>query len=281
MIDDPYQVLGLERGASDEEVKKAYRRLAKKYHPDANPGDAEAARKMQEINAAYEQIKNPPQTGPSGYGGGSYTGGAGYGQDPFEDIFGQWRQQQRQQEPQFHTTEAQAAYRYIQYGRFQEALNALAGTQTRDGQWYYLSALANDGAGNRVTALEHIRRLHGTRHHPVSAGPHHPGAGGEHLSPPGQRLPRLRRPGGPVHAPVPVLGRPVVLLPQVLRVKFVLNYHPKISGRKSETALISCQIFPYDVRIQATSPPGRASGRRGQTSSLLAWLPCAKKFCGL
>ena len=158
MIDDPYQVLGLERGASDEEVKKAYRRLAKKYHPDANPGDAEAARKMQEINAAYEQIKNPPQAGPSGYGGGSYTGGAGYGQDPFEDIFGQWRQQQRQQEPQFHTTEAQAAYRYIQYGRFQEALNALAGTQTRDGQWYYLSALANDGAGNRVTALEHIRR---------------------------------------------------------------------------------------------------------------------------
>ncbi|MFR8333193.1 MAG: hypothetical protein ACLU9S_13225 [Oscillospiraceae bacterium] len=43
---------------------------------------------------------------------------------------------ERQQEPQFHTTEAQAAYRYIQYGRFQEALNALAGTQTRDGQWY-------------------------------------------------------------------------------------------------------------------------------------------------
>ena len=158
MIDDPYQVLGLERGASDEEVKKAYRRLAKKYHPDANPGDAEAARKMQEINAAYEQIKNPPQTGPSGYGGGSYTGGAGYGQDPFEDIFGQWRQQQRQQEPQFHTTEAQAAYRYIQYGRFQEALNALAGTQTRDGQWYYLSALANDGAGNSLMALEQIRR---------------------------------------------------------------------------------------------------------------------------
>ena len=60
MMEDPYQVLGLERGASDEEVKKAYRRLAKKYHPDANPGDAEAARKMQEINAAYEQIKNPP-----------------------------------------------------------------------------------------------------------------------------------------------------------------------------------------------------------------------------
>lgn len=96
MMEDPYQVLGLERGASDEEVKKAYRRLAKKYHPDANPGDAEAARKMQEINAAYEQIKNPPQSGGAGYGGGTYTGGAGYGSDPYEDIFGQWRRQQRQ-----------------------------------------------------------------------------------------------------------------------------------------------------------------------------------------
>ena len=158
MMEDPYQVLGLERGASDEEVKKAYRRLAKKYHPDANPGDAEAARKMQEINAAYEQIKNPPQSGGAGYGGGTYTGGAGYGSDPYEDIFGQWRRQQRQQEPQFHTTQAQAAHRYIQYGRYQEALNALDGAPTRGGQWYYLSALANDGAGNRITALEHIRR---------------------------------------------------------------------------------------------------------------------------
>ena len=164
MIDDPYKVLGLERGASDEEVKKAYRRLAKKYHPDANPGDEAAARKMQEINAAYEQIKNPPQADSSGYGGGAYgmgtgyCGGTGYGGDPFEDIFGRWRQQQRQQETRFHSTEAQAAYRYIQYGRYQEALNALNGAQTRDGQWYYLSALAHDGAGNRITALEHIRR---------------------------------------------------------------------------------------------------------------------------
>ena len=58
-MNDPYAVLGLSPGASDEEVKKAYRTLAKKYHPDRNPGDEEAARKMQEINAAYEQIKDP------------------------------------------------------------------------------------------------------------------------------------------------------------------------------------------------------------------------------
>lgn len=160
MIDDPYKVLGLERGASDEEVKKAYRRLAKKYHPDANPGDEAAARKMQEINAAYEQIKNPQSNAESGgsYGGDRY---GGYGSDPFGDVFRQWQRQQRQQESaQFHSNEAQAAYRYIQYGRFQEALNALgsAPLERRDAQWYYLSAMAHDGMGNRVMALEQMRQ---------------------------------------------------------------------------------------------------------------------------
>lgn len=173
---------------------------------------------MQEINAAYEQIKNPPQPGGAGYGGGTYTGGAGYGSDPYEDIFGQWRRQQRQQEPQFHTTQAQAAYRYIQYGRYQEALNALDGAPTRDGQWYYLSALANDGAGNRITALEHIRRA-------VSMEPDNAlyqqvlttlEEGGTTYR---RQASTYRGFGawGPVHAPMPVLGRPMVLLPPVLR----------------------------------------------------------------
>lgn len=56
---DPYQVLGVSPGASEEEIKQAYRRLAKKYHPDLNPGDQTAARKMNEINEAYDAIKNP------------------------------------------------------------------------------------------------------------------------------------------------------------------------------------------------------------------------------
>ena len=57
MIDDPYSVLGLTPDASDEEVKRAYRALAKKYHPDMNPGDQHAAEMMNRINAAYDQIK--------------------------------------------------------------------------------------------------------------------------------------------------------------------------------------------------------------------------------
>ena len=81
-MNDPYSVLGVSPNASDEEVKAAYRKLAKKYHPDLNPGDENAARKMNEINAAYDQIKNP-QAQQESYGGGGYgngnSWGAGYG----------------------------------------------------------------------------------------------------------------------------------------------------------------------------------------------------------
>ena len=149
MIEDPYKVLGVSPGASDEEIKRAYRALAKKYHPDRNPGDAEAAKKMQQVNAAYEQIKNPPQAGSSG----------GYGGYSQYDPFGFGGYQQRS----YTDTDAgdnyqKAALNYIRFGRYREALNALENSSQRDARWYYLSALANDGLGNQVTALEHIRR---------------------------------------------------------------------------------------------------------------------------
>ena len=80
MIDDPYSVLGLTPGASDEEVKRAYRALAKKYHPDMNPGDQHAAEMMNQINAAYDQIKNPqPRVNPQQ---------RSYQEDPFAGWYG-------------------------------------------------------------------------------------------------------------------------------------------------------------------------------------------------
>ena len=87
MIDDPYRVLGVSRDASDEEIKRAYRALAKQYHPDRNPGDAEAAKKMQQINAAYEQIKNPEKAQQAtGYGYNPYGGQRTYTQQEGGDA---------------------------------------------------------------------------------------------------------------------------------------------------------------------------------------------------
>ena len=153
MIEDPYKVLGISPDATDEEVKQAYRRLAKKYHPDLNPGDEEAAKKMQQINAAYEQIKNPgkSQQGPGGSGPYGYGPFGGY--DPFTGAYRQQTQQTQEEDPYLNS-----AYSYIRFGKFQEAVNTLNNSTDRTARWYYLSALANDGLGNQVTALEHIRR---------------------------------------------------------------------------------------------------------------------------
>ncbi len=59
MTMDPYKVLGVSPGATQEEIKKAHRTLAKKYHPDLNPGNAYAAEKMNEVNAAYDILTKP------------------------------------------------------------------------------------------------------------------------------------------------------------------------------------------------------------------------------
>ena len=138
-MQDPYKVLGVSPDASDEEIKQAYRRLAKQYHPDRNPGDTTAAKKMQEINAAYEQIKNPEKANPNAGGYGGYT-------DPYGQSQAGGDQYQ------------QAAYNYIRFHKYREALNALSSSTQRNARWYYLSALANHGIGNQVTALEHIKR---------------------------------------------------------------------------------------------------------------------------
>ena len=123
MIDDPYKVLGVSPDASDEEIKRAYRKLAKQYHPDLNPGDEVAAKKMQQINAAYDQIKNPEKyQQQSGSYGGSYSQ-----YDPFGGFgsYGSY-QQHSYTDTDGSDNYQKAAYNYIRFGRYQEALNALS-----------------------------------------------------------------------------------------------------------------------------------------------------------
>jgi len=155
MIQDPYKVLGVSPDASDDEIKKAYRELTKKYHPDLNPGDENAARKMNDINAAYDQIKNggaqQQAYGQSGayqqYGGAYSWGGNAYG----------WGGAQYQQNERSEYT---AAKNYIRNGMYREAINALSGVpvRERDGKWYYLSAGANMYMGNKIAALEAAKK---------------------------------------------------------------------------------------------------------------------------
>ena len=155
MTEDPYKVLGVSPSASDDEIQKAYRKLVKKYHPDVNPGDENAERKMREINAAYDQIRNIREgKATGGYSGADQNAGGGYyGGFSWEDMFGGFGGfNQNYQEA---TTELTAARNYINSGHYREAMNVLDSVDisARGARWYYFHACAAYGLGNKIQAM--------------------------------------------------------------------------------------------------------------------------------
>ncbi len=159
MNKNPYDVLGVSPNASDDEIKKAYRDLTRKYHPDANvnnPLADLAEEKFKEVQEAYDMIMNERASGGSGssggysYGNGSY-GGNSYGNGSSGNSGSSYNGNYgAQADPRL-----QAAANYINSRRYREALNTLDQVQERSALWYYLSGCANAGLGNNVLARDH------------------------------------------------------------------------------------------------------------------------------
>lgn len=178
---DPYQVLGVSQTASEDEIKKAYRALAKKYHPDVNNGSPEAEAMMKEVNEAYSTIMKMRRGGTTGANG--YSQGYGYG--GYGDYSGGYSQESYSSSPRMT-----AARNYIRSGHYQEAMNVLEDISERPAEWYYLCGEAQLGLGNRIAALNYARqavsmnpnnmeyrallsRLEGSRHFYQSSGSNH------------------------------------------------------------------------------------------------------------
>lgn len=173
---DPYSVLGIQPGADEETIKKAYRQKCKQYHPDLHPDDPTCEDKFKEVQAAYSEIMRLRSGGgsrqsQSGYGqsrsSGSYGGygqqNTGY-QDPFGfggfgfDPFGFGGYETRNNTGR-ESPEMQAANNYIRNGYYTEALNVLNSVPTADrtARWHYYAALANSGLGNNINAQNEAR----------------------------------------------------------------------------------------------------------------------------
>ena len=178
---DPYRVLGVKYDATDEELKKAYRSLSRKYHPDANVGKSDAERasaeeQFKEVQQAYDQIMKEREMGYSGpygnagpgYGGNPYgSGGTGYGGTAYKEPggwsfygnpFGGPFTQQSAGRQSGDDLKMQAAANYLNARSYNEALHALEEVQDRTAEWYYYCALAHNGLGSNINALNYARQ---------------------------------------------------------------------------------------------------------------------------
>lgn len=146
---DPYKVLEVSPQATDDEIKRAYRVLSRKYHPDANignPDKKQAEERFKEIQQAYQTIVDERER-KSAYSNGSFSGFSDFAESNYGNT-------SDSDEYQMHL---RAAANYIRNNYFTEAINVLNQMEEQTGDWYYLSAVANAGLGNNILALEHAK----------------------------------------------------------------------------------------------------------------------------
>ena len=136
-MSDPYKVLGLTSSATESEIKTAYKKLSRKYHPDLNPNDKLAEEKFKEINSAYKSIMDSRKNG--------FNSFSGYNSNDYSSE---------------DDTYIQAAMNFISNQRFNEAINVLNNVKVKNAKWYYVSSIANIGLGNRDLAKEYAYKAY-------------------------------------------------------------------------------------------------------------------------
>ena len=150
-MNDPYKILGVPEDASDEEIKKAYRELARKYHPDNyhdNPLEDLAQEKMKEINAAYEQITKERASGRRTGGAGGAYGGGSYGHGGYQSYGGYGSSQ---------SSVLQQARIAINTGNISRAEALLANYSDHNAEWNFLKGVVCYRRGWMDEALRYYR----------------------------------------------------------------------------------------------------------------------------
>ena len=150
-MNDPYKILGVPEDASDEEIKKAYRELARKYHPDNyhdNPLADLAQEKMKEINAAYEQITKERASGRRTGGAGGAYGGGSYGYGGYQSYGGYGSSQ---------SSVLQQARIAINTGNISRAEALLANYSDHNAEWNFLKGVVCYRRGWMDEALRYYR----------------------------------------------------------------------------------------------------------------------------
>lgn len=168
MRDDPYEILGLKPGCTDDDIKKAYKEMAKKYHPDLHGNSAEAAEMMKKVNEAYDILINHKNTSSYSSSSSSYSsysnqngyynqrgpfewyysnGGFGFDENDFARRYGMGPSLER----------AKALYNMREFGRCLQELNRIS-ERDRTAEWYFISAMAKRSTGNNASAMNDINK---------------------------------------------------------------------------------------------------------------------------